>query len=73
MVRVRGEEVNLRAVNPSSYLNNPNISNQTFHLKEFLRTEPFSIIQCDKNIGSANVSHNLLDQLCVNHLMNKLL
>ena len=51
---------------------NPNITpNQTFHLKEFLRTKPFSIIQCDKNIGSAIVSHSLLGQLCNQHLQNR--
>jgi hypothetical protein len=50
----------------------PNITpNQTVHLKEFLHTKPFSIIQCDKNIGSAIVSHSLLDQLCNKHLQNR--
>jgi hypothetical protein len=48
---------------------NPNISSsQLFHLKHFIKTKPFSIIQCDKNIGTAIVAHDLLRKLCIDHL-----
>ena len=41
-----------------------------FHIKNFVRTKPFSVIQCDKNIGSAIVSNDLLKKLCNDHLMD---
>ena len=38
----------------------PNInSTQLFHLKKFVTTKPFTIIQCDKNIGTAIISNEL--------------
>jgi hypothetical protein len=50
---------------------NPNLSaNQLYFLKNFLKTKPFSIIQCDKNIGTAIVSNDLLKKLCSGHLQD---
>jgi hypothetical protein len=43
-------------------------SNQLYFLKKFIINKPFKIIQCDKNIGTAIVSHELHNQLCINHL-----
>ncbi len=37
-------------------------------LKKFINTKPFKIIQCDKNIGTAIVSHDLHNQMCFQHL-----
>jgi hypothetical protein len=43
-------------LNNSQINMSPNLSsNQLFHLKFFLKTKPFSIIQCDKNTGTAIV------------------
>ena len=47
----------------------PNItSKQLFHLKIFISNKPFSIIQCDKNIGTTILLHQLHDKLCFSHL-----
>ena len=49
----------------------PNISTtQLNHLKNFIYTKPFSVIQCDKNIGTAIISNSLLKKLCYDHLSN---
>ena len=34
----------------------------------FIAEKPFSVIQCDKNIGLAIISNNLLHELCTQHL-----
>ena len=42
----------------------PNISTtQLNHLKNFIYTKPFSVIQCDKNIGTAIISNSLLKKI----------
>ena len=47
----------------------PNLTSKQLHeMKRFLREKPFSVIQCDKNIGMAIISNDLLDSLCVSHL-----
>ena len=43
-------------------------STQLFQLKQFISKKPFSIIQCDKNIGMSILSHNLHNKLCLSHL-----
>ena len=47
----------------------PNITSQELYfLKKFIREKPFSVLQCDKNVGLSIVSNELLDKLCLEHL-----
>ena len=47
----------------------PNLSSRDIYfLKKFTREKPFSIIQCDKNIGLSIASNELMDKLCLEHL-----
>ena len=41
-----------------------NLFNENLHyLKFFIKTKPFIIMECDKNIGSAIISTYLMDTL----------
>jgi len=39
-----------------------------FVLTRFLINKPFKVVECDKNVGSAIISHNLYDKLCLQYL-----
>ena len=46
-----------------------NVSHENIDfLKEFIKTKPFVVLECNKNIGSAIISHSLLDSLANEHL-----
>jgi hypothetical protein len=39
-----------------------------FILSRFLTVKPFKIVECDKNVGSAIISHKAYDILCLKNL-----
>lgn len=46
-----------------------NISKEEyFILTRFLTNKPFKIVECDKNVGSAVISHDLYNKLCLKNL-----
>jgi predicted GIY-YIG superfamily endonuclease len=44
--------------------------NDILFLKKFVKNKPFEIVNCDKNIGSAIISHELYDKLVYEHLID---
>ena len=59
----------MRNINSTKIEINKNLNYyQLYHLKKFVATKPFSVIQCDKNIGTAILSNDLLHELSINHL-----
>ena len=47
----------------------PNLTNrQLYEMKSFIVKRPFSVVQCDKNIGLAVINNELLHSLCLSHL-----
>jgi hypothetical protein len=59
----------LKLINNLQLNINLNMSmNDILFLKKFKNEKPFEIVQCDKNIGSAIISHELHDKLVLEHL-----
>jgi hypothetical protein len=42
--------------------------NDILFLKKFKNENPFEVVQCDKNVGCAIISHELLNKLTMDHL-----
>ncbi len=56
--------------NEKEFINN--ISYEEFkEIKRYLQVNPFKVVNCDKNVGSAIISHELYDSLCLKHLDDK--
>ena len=56
--------------NEKEFINN--ISYEEFkEIKRYLQENPFKVVNCDKNVGSAIISHELYDSLCLKHLDDK--
>ena len=47
--------------------------NQIKTLRLFVKTKPFSVIECDKNVGTMLISNENLKSLCIDHLSNNLI
>jgi len=46
-----------------------NISKEEYFVfSNFLTFKPFKVVECDKNVGSAIISHKLYDELCLKNL-----
>jgi len=46
-----------------------NISKEEYFIfTRFLRLKPFKVVECDKNVGSAIISHHLYNKLCIDYL-----
>jgi hypothetical protein len=55
-----------------SFSNNYNLSFEQINiLKHYIKHKPFSVIECDKNIGTCLISNENLNELCLEHLSNE--
>ncbi len=45
-------------------------SSDFYDLKTFLKTKPFSVLPCDKNVGSIFILNSDHDKICFEHLNN---
>ena len=53
----------------TKYIIKPNLNATQIHnILEYIKFKPFKIIQCDKNIGAAIISDDLLNRLSTQHL-----